>query len=75
MQVIDDWYTNRRLGLVVEARVGKGRLLLCGVDLTAAENPVNRQLLASLLRYMGDAAFAPTVALEVAQVRGLLTIA
>ncbi len=75
VQVIDDWFTNRRLGLVVEARVGKGRLLLCGADLTAAENPVSRQLLASLLRYMGDGAFDPAVTLEAAQVRGLLATA
>ncbi len=72
VRVIDDWFTARRLGLIVEARVGKGRLVLCGADLPAAEDPVNRQLLASLLRYMADDAFAPTVDLTSAQVRGLL---
>lgn len=72
VRVIDDWFTARRLGLIVEARVGRGRLLLCGVDLQAADDPVNRQLLASLLRYMTDTVFAPSVTLAVAQVRGLL---
>ncbi len=72
VRVIDDWFTARRLGLIVEARVGKGRLLLCGADLPAADDPVNRQLLASLLRYMGGEAFAPPVELNVSQVRGLL---
>lgn len=72
VRVIDDWFTARRLGLIVEARVGGGRLLLCGVDLPAAEDPVNRQLLASLLRYMEDPDFSPTVTLTVEHVRGLL---
>ena len=72
VRVIDDWFTARRLGLLIEARVGRGRLLLCGVDLPAADDPVNRQLLASLLRYMGGPDFAPSVSLETAQVLGLL---
>ena len=33
VQVIDDWFTNRRLALVFEARVGKGRLLVTSIDL------------------------------------------
>jgi hypothetical protein len=33
VQVIDDWNTNRKLGLVFECRVGKGRLLVCSADL------------------------------------------
>ncbi len=72
VRVIDDWFTARRLGLIVEAMVGRGRLLLCGTDLTTAPDPVNRQLLASLLRYISDDAFAPTVELTPAQVHGLI---
>ncbi len=72
VRVIDDWFTARRLGLIIEARVGRGKLILCGADLPAADDPVNRQLLASLLRYMGGKSFAPAVALEFAQVDGLL---
>lgn len=37
------------------------------------DGPVNRQLLASLLRYMGSAAFSPAATLDLARVRGLLT--
>ena len=33
VQVIDDWVTNRKLGLVFEARVGSGKLLVCSIDL------------------------------------------
>ena len=33
VQVIDDWVTNRKLGLIFEARVGSGKLLVCSIDL------------------------------------------
>ncbi len=63
VQVIDDWTTNRRLGLVVEATVGDGRLLICGSDLTSnlGERPVARQMRRSLLAYMASDAFQPSV--------------
>lgn len=74
VEVIDDWYSCRRLGLVVEARVGAGRLLVCGADLEAGLelDPVRRQLRASLLAYAASDAFAPTVEVSGAQVRELL---
>lgn len=67
VQVIDDWATNRRLGLVFEARVGPGRLLACSIDLSG--QPVARQLRASLLAYAGSARFNPSesVSLEALQ--------
>lgn len=33
VQVIDDWFTNRKLGYVFEARVGEGRLIACAFDI------------------------------------------
>jgi hypothetical protein len=61
VQVIDDWFTCRRLGLVFEARVGGGKLLVCGIDLRndLDRRPVARQMLHGLLRYMNGEAFAP----------------
>ncbi len=61
VQVIDDWFTNRRLGLVFEARVGEGKLLVCSIDLESdlANRPVARQMRRSLLRYMAGAEFFP----------------
>jgi hypothetical protein len=71
VQVIDDWFTNRRLGLVFEARVGPGRLLVCSIDLTGdlGAQPVARQLRASLLAYAGSDRFNPSesVSLEALQ--------
>lgn len=70
---IDDWYTSRRLGLVFEARVGRGRLLVCSIDLETdlAANPVARQLRATLLAYAAGSSFAPATEASVEQVRAL----
>ena len=66
VQVIDDWNTNRKLGLVFEARVGKGKLLVCSIDLMTdiEHRPVARQMLHSLLRYAGRSAFKPRQRVE-----------
>ncbi len=60
VQVIDDWFTNRRLGLVFEAKVYDGSLLVCGIDLRTGldTRPVARQMRESLLAYMDSVAFA-----------------
>ncbi len=74
VQVIDDWFTARRLGLALEARVNGGRLLVTSIDLTTdlEKNIVARQFRASLLRYMKSERFAPAVTLSPDQIRGLM---
>jgi len=74
VQVIDDWNSNRKLGLVFEAKVGPGKLLVCSIDLRSNldERPVARQMLHSLLQYMDGAAFAPSQSLDIDLVRSLL---
>jgi hypothetical protein len=74
VQVIDDWFTNRRLGLVFEARVGPGRLLVTSIDLARDldANVVARQLRHSLLRYAASDRFAPKVELSPDAVRSLM---
>jgi hypothetical protein len=74
VQVIDDWVTNRKLGLVWEAQVGGGKLLACGIDLASDldNRPVARQLRRSLLDYLAGDRFAPTLRLEPAFVHGVL---
>jgi hypothetical protein len=72
VQVVDDWFTNRKLALVFEARVGRGKLLVTSIDLAdPALDPVRRQLRSSLLSYAASPAFNPTVALSADQVLGL----
>lgn len=74
VRIIDDWFTARPLGLVVELAVGKGKLILCGftLDDADAQDPVSRQLTESLIRYMGSDAFAPKVQASVDQIKALV---
>jgi hypothetical protein len=75
VQVIDDWFTNRKLGLVFEARVGPGRLLVTSIDLSGDLDPVRRQLLATLLNYAGSSRFNPGIRVTAEQVKALLVAA
>jgi len=62
VQPVPDFHFNTLLAHVFEARVGKGRLLVCGYDLTSDLNqrPAARQFRQSLFRYAGSDAFPPT---------------
>jgi hypothetical protein len=73
VQPIDDWNDCRKLGLIFEASVGKGKLLICSIDIdTDLENRVTaRQLRYSLLSYMLSDDFNPQAKLTFAQVKGL----
>jgi hypothetical protein len=59
--MIDDYHRNHKLGAVIEAKVGKGRLLATSLDLTRdlAHRPAARQLLYSLQQYAAGDRFAP----------------
>lgn len=60
VQVIDNFQRNHKLGAIFEGRVGKGSLLVCGIDLLAMrDDPAARQLLNSLYAYAGSPAFDP----------------
>jgi len=71
IQPIDTWFLNRRLAMVFEARVGKGKLMVSsanlGPDLTGM--PAAQQLYYSLQQYMASGQFNPKfeVALNVVQ--------
>jgi hypothetical protein len=61
VRIIDDWFTSRPLGLIFEAKVGQGKLLVSGVDLQTelAKRPEAQQLLYSLKKYMAGTDFNP----------------
>ena len=60
VQVIDTFVRNHKLGLIFEAKIGQGRLLVCAADLpNHLEDPAVRQLHASLLAYAGSDRFDP----------------
>lgn len=73
VRIIDDWVTNRSLGMLFEMKVGKGSLVVSGVDLisNADRRPEARQLLFSVKRYMASDAFAPKTEATVEEVRAL----
>ena len=73
VQVIDDWVTARKLGLVFEARLGKGKLLVCSIDIDPGlqMDPVRRQFRRSLFDYVAGEKFNPEVAVTADQIRGL----
>ncbi|TWI69515.1 glycosyl hydrolase family 2 [Pseudoduganella lurida] len=74
VQPIDDWNRNYKLGLLWEARVGKGRLVVSTADLVSQldERVVARQLRKSVLDYMAGSGFAPRTAIEPAAMRAAL---
>ena len=73
VQVIDDWNTNRKLGLIFEAKVGSGKLLVCSIDLqNLPERPVARQMRYSLLKYMDGDEFKPKYSLDSKLIEDLL---
>jgi hypothetical protein len=77
VQVMDTFERNGKLGNLFEARVGKGSLLVCTMDLPglADKQPAARQLLKSLYGYMGSEAFRPPQELESALLAKMFTTA
>jgi len=73
VRVIDDWVTARPLGLIFECRVGKGKLMVSGIDLLDEKEKRSeaRQLLYSLERYMATDSFAPVREVGVGKIAGL----
>ena len=65
VQMIPDWNNNRKIGLIIEARVGKGKLLMTSIDLEGIreKSPVAPQMLHRLERYVAGEGFAPTAEL------------
>lgn len=62
IQMIDDWFTSNRLGYLLEARVGQGKLLLCAFNLSS-DSPSTQAFKHALQTYAASASFAPVVEL------------
>ncbi|OWK70960.1 sugar-binding domain-containing protein [Pedobacter sp. AJM] len=61
IQPIDTWFLNRRLALVMEAKVGKGKLMVSSANLSPdlKDVPAAQQLYFSLQQYMMSDKFNP----------------
>ncbi len=73
IQPIDTWFLNRRLAVLFEAQVGKGKLMVCSADLQSNlnERPAARQLLYSLTKYMLSDQFKPKYKVEYSIIKEL----
>ncbi len=73
VHLIDDWFTNRKLGILFEGKVGNGKLVVCSADLQKDldKRPAARQFRQSILQYMASNQFNPSATLDPEKVRAL----
>lgn len=66
IRVIDSFMTNRHLGILFEASVGAGKLLVCsaGLGKSLDNRPASRWMLECLLRYLYSNRFDPAESLS-----------
>jgi len=74
IQPIDTWFENRRLGLLFESKVRKGKLMVCSINLQTdlSARPVSKQLLHSILNYMNSPEFNPEYEVELEKILDLI---
>ncbi len=70
VQPIDTWFINRKLGSLIEARVGAGKLIITTLDLKndLINRPVASQLYYSLLKYINSDKFRPEAEVKSEQI-------
>lgn len=74
IQVIDNVTLNRKLGVLLEAKVGKGSLLICSMDLQRQQDyPEGRQMYHSLLKYMESKEFKPDKVFRIEDIQAIVT--
>jgi hypothetical protein len=72
-QPIDTWHVSRKLGMIIEANVLNGKLLMTTFDINNNLNKriVARQLRKSILEYMSGNSFKPEITLDIKVIRDL----
>ena len=75
VQPIDTWHLSRKLGMILEAKVGKGRLLMTTMDIDRdlEHRLVARQMRAAILRYMESADFKPSLSISIDEIGDFFT--
>ncbi len=75
VQSIDTWFISRKAGLLFEANVGNGRLMMTSMDIKSdpEHRIVARQLYKAILDYMNSDCFRPSYTIELKQIRELFT--
>ena len=75
IQPIDTWHVSRKLGMLIEARVLNGRLLMTTMDIThhLDSRPVARQMRQAIFSYMQSDDFKPGMELSPETIRHFYT--
>ncbi|GHT45318.1 beta-galactosidase [Planctomycetales bacterium] len=68
-QPVDNFHRNNKLAAIFELKVGKGKLLVSGFDVSNETNPVAVQLKNSILHYMNTADFHPDYEVSVSALK------
>lgn len=75
VQMVPDWNSPRKIGLLFEAKVGKGKLLMSSVDLhNLDDRAVANQFLHSIQSYAGSDDFRPTEEISVEMIDKLFKL-
>lgn len=75
VQSIDTWFVSRKIGMLFEANVAKGKLMMTTMDITnnLDKRLVARQMRRSILKYMHSADFQPQWDIDRQQISDLFT--
>ncbi len=74
VQVIDNFERNHRLGIIFEATVDDGKLLVCTAQIKESSRIESKWLYSSLLKYMSSSYFAPKQKLTIDKLKKMFTI-
>jgi hypothetical protein len=74
VQLIDDYHQNRKLGVVFEAKIGKGKIVVSSIDIrnNPHGSPVVNQFKKSLLKYMRSDDFGPEIEVDSTQLQTII---
>jgi hypothetical protein len=75
IQMIPSWKVNRKLAVLAEAKVNRGKLMICTMDITSDldNRKVAGQFRYSLLRYMNSGDFDPEYKIDPNSLRDIFT--
>lgn len=75
IQSIDTWFISRKIGMLFEANVLNGKLMMTSMDITSQpeKRVVARQMHKAILDYMNSDAFRPATTVTPEQIQALFT--
>jgi hypothetical protein len=75
VQSIDTWFVSRKIGMLFEAKVLNGKLMMTSMDITSNSDNriVARQMYKAILDYMNSDNFRPQTAVSLENIKDLFT--